>query len=51
VRILPKWHARGATLYLLHPEAKTLPARVTAFRDYVVEAFATTRVRTTPSSS
>jgi DNA-binding transcriptional LysR family regulator len=51
VRILPQWHARGATLYLLHPEARTLPARVTAFRDYVVEAFATRRTRTTPSSS
>jgi DNA-binding transcriptional LysR family regulator len=51
VHILPKWHARGATLYLLHPQARTLPARVTAFRDYVVEAFATRRVRTTPSSS
>ena len=43
VRILPKWHARGATLYLLHPQARTLPARVTAFRDYVVEAFTTRR--------
>jgi len=51
VRTLPKWHARGATLYLLHPQARILPARVTAFRDYVVEAFATRRVRTTPSSS
>jgi len=40
VRILPKLHARGATLYLLHPQARTLPARGTAFRDYVVEAFA-----------
>jgi DNA-binding transcriptional LysR family regulator len=47
VRILPKWHARGATLYLLHPEARALPAGVTAFRDYVVEAFATRRARTT----
>jgi DNA-binding transcriptional LysR family regulator len=43
VRVLPKWHARGATLYLLHPQARTLPARVTAFRDYVMEAFATRR--------
>jgi DNA-binding transcriptional LysR family regulator len=51
VHILPKWYARGATLYLLHPQARTLPARVIAFRDYVVEAFATRRVRTTPTSA
>ncbi len=40
VRVLPEIRARGATWYLLHPPAKNVPARVAAFRDYVVEAFA-----------
>ncbi len=40
VRVLPDLRARGATWYLLHPAAKNVPARVAAFRDYVVEAFA-----------
>jgi DNA-binding transcriptional LysR family regulator len=39
VRVLPKLRARGATLYLLHPPASNVPARVAAFRDYLVEAF------------
>jgi hypothetical protein len=28
------------TFYLLYPSARNLPARVTAFRDHVIEAFA-----------
>ena len=40
VRVLPELHARGATLYLLYPSAKHVPARVSAFRDFVLEAFA-----------
>ncbi len=40
VRILPEYHARGATLYIVYPSARGVPARVTAFRDFVVEAFA-----------
>jgi DNA-binding transcriptional LysR family regulator len=39
VRVLPEFHARGATLYLLYPSAKNVPARVTAFRDFVSGAF------------
>ena len=40
VRVLPGYHARGATLYLVHPSTKNVPARVTAFRDFVIESFA-----------
>jgi len=40
VRVLPGYRARGASLYIVYPSAKNVPARVTAFRDFVVEAFA-----------
>jgi DNA-binding transcriptional LysR family regulator len=40
VRVLPEWHARGASLYVVYPSSKNVPARVTAFRDFVVAAFA-----------
>jgi DNA-binding transcriptional LysR family regulator len=40
VRVLPAFHARGATLYVVYPTTKQVPARVTAFRDFVSEAFA-----------
>ncbi len=40
VRVLPDHHARGASLYVVYPSRKNVPARVTAFRDFVVEAFA-----------
>lgn len=39
VRVLPDYHLRGATLYLLYPSSRNLPTRVTAFRDFVIEAF------------
>jgi DNA-binding transcriptional LysR family regulator len=39
VRILPRLHMQGATLYLVYPSAKNVPTRVTAFRDFVVDAF------------
>jgi DNA-binding transcriptional LysR family regulator len=39
VRVLPAYHLRGATLYLLYPSSRNLPTRVTAFRDAVIEAF------------
>jgi DNA-binding transcriptional LysR family regulator len=39
VRVLPAHHLRGATLYIVYPSAKNVPARVTAFRDFVIEAF------------
>jgi DNA-binding transcriptional LysR family regulator len=40
VRVLPELHARGASLYLLTPSIKNVPARVTAFRDFVIDAYA-----------
>jgi DNA-binding transcriptional LysR family regulator len=40
VRVLPDYHARGASLYVVYPSTSNVPARVTAFRDFVVEAFA-----------
>lgn len=40
VRVLPELHARGATLYLLHPSIRNVPARLKAFRDFVVDAYA-----------
>jgi DNA-binding transcriptional LysR family regulator len=39
VRVLPEYHLRGATLYLLYPSTRHVPTRVTAFRDLVIEAF------------
>jgi DNA-binding transcriptional LysR family regulator len=39
VRVLPEVSMPGATLYILYPSARNLPARVSAFRDFVVEAF------------
>jgi len=45
VRVLPEMDARGAGLYVLYPSASHLPARVTAFRDFVTEAFAARMAR------
>jgi DNA-binding transcriptional LysR family regulator len=39
VRVLPEFKVRGASLYLVYPSARNVPARVAAFRDFVVEAF------------
>jgi DNA-binding transcriptional LysR family regulator len=41
VRVLPELKARGASLYLVYPSARNVPTRVTAFRDFVIEAFDT----------
>jgi DNA-binding transcriptional LysR family regulator len=40
VRVLPQHEARGAALHVVYPSASHVPARVTAFRDFVAEAFA-----------
>jgi DNA-binding transcriptional LysR family regulator len=40
VRVLPGYHARGATLYLLYPSTRNVPARVSAFCDFVSRACA-----------
>lgn len=39
VRVLPELTAKGAGLYLLYPSAAHVPARVSAFRDFVAAAF------------
>ncbi|MET0793053.1 MAG: LysR family transcriptional regulator [Polyangiaceae bacterium] len=41
IRVLPGFQARGATLYVVYPSTKQVPPRVTAFRDFVTEAYAT----------
>lgn len=48
IRVLPAFQARGATLYVVYPSAKQVPARVTAFRDFVSEAFSAWSARHTP---
>jgi len=40
VRVLPRVHKTGGSLTLLYAKAKQLPARVTAFRDFLVDSFA-----------
>ena len=50
VRLLPALHVRGATLYLVYPSAKNIPARVIAFRDFIVDAFRAWTARSTPPS-
>jgi DNA-binding transcriptional LysR family regulator len=47
IRVLPAFQARGATLYVVYPSAKQVPARVTAFRDFVAEAFSAWSARHT----
>jgi DNA-binding transcriptional LysR family regulator len=39
VRVLPDFQMHGASLYVVYPSTKNVPARVTAFRDFVIEAF------------
>jgi DNA-binding transcriptional LysR family regulator len=39
VRVLPAFASKGADLYVLYPSAAQVPARVTAFRDFVAAAF------------
>jgi DNA-binding transcriptional LysR family regulator len=39
VRVLPAFEGKGATLYVLYSSAPHVPARVAAFRDFVVAAF------------
>jgi DNA-binding transcriptional LysR family regulator len=39
IRVLPAFHGRGASLYLVYPSSAHVPARVTAFRSFVTAAF------------
>lgn len=45
VRVLPDLEMRGAPLHVVYPTARHVPARVTAFRDFLVEAFAASVAR------
>lgn len=39
VRVLPTFGAKGAQLFVMYPSAAHVPARVTAFRDFVAAEF------------
>ncbi|HYQ02809.1 MAG TPA: LysR family transcriptional regulator [Polyangiaceae bacterium] len=43
VPVLPKWKVSSGGVWVVHPPARPLPARVSAFRDLVVEALAGAR--------
>jgi DNA-binding transcriptional LysR family regulator len=49
VRVLPRLEARGAGLYVMYPSAAHVPARVTAFSNFVAAAFAAWRATSSPS--
>jgi len=49
VRVLPGLEAQGAGLYVLYPSAAHVPARVTAFRDFVAAAFDASAMGAGPS--
>jgi len=42
VPVLPKWKVSSGGVWVVHPPARPLPARVSAFRDLVTEALAGT---------
>jgi DNA-binding transcriptional LysR family regulator len=42
VPVLPKWKVSSGAVWVVHPPARPLPARVSAFRDLVTEALAGT---------
>src|SRR5690606_2997574 len=37
VRVLPQYTARGASLYVVYAAARALPAKIAAFRDFVLQ--------------
>jgi DNA-binding transcriptional LysR family regulator len=39
VRVMPSFGAKGAALYIMYPSSTHVPARVTAFRNFVAAAF------------
>jgi DNA-binding transcriptional LysR family regulator len=41
VRILPQYTWRGAALYIVYAAARSLPAKIRAFRDHVLHACST----------
>jgi DNA-binding transcriptional LysR family regulator len=36
VQVLPRWHTQSGTIWLVHPAARKLSAKLVAFRDFVV---------------
>lgn len=40
VRVLPSYEMRAGMLHVVYPSARHVPARVTAFRDFLAQAFA-----------
>jgi DNA-binding transcriptional LysR family regulator len=40
VRVLPQYCLQGASLHILYAAAPKVPAKIAAFRDFVIEAFA-----------
>jgi DNA-binding transcriptional LysR family regulator len=43
VRVLPAYVSRGAALYIVYAAARTLPAKVSAFRDFVLQSCSAVR--------
>jgi len=37
VRVLPEWSRAAGTLYVVYPQLRHVPKKVTAFRDFIVE--------------
>ena len=48
VRVLPRVHRIDGSLTLLYAKAKQVPARVTAFRDFLVDTFARPPAQSAP---
>ncbi|MBX3232807.1 MAG: LysR family transcriptional regulator [Labilithrix sp.] len=42
VRLLPKWQVPSGVVWLVHPASRNLPPKLTAFRDFVIEALSPT---------
>lgn len=40
VRVLPHYALRGASLYFMHAASPVIPAKISLFRDFVIESFA-----------
>ena len=41
MRVLPRYSVESGAAWLIHPSAKKLPAKVAAFRDFVLEELRT----------
>jgi DNA-binding transcriptional LysR family regulator len=43
VAVLPRWQLPTGAIWLVHPAARNLPAKLVAFRDFIIEALAQRR--------